>query len=530
MTVNKTLLKRIILVLAVLGIAVIECFKTNASFESAAVALNCIGFCIFPFVALRFRFKDFLRLPYYIWAVLGGIMIPVIYHFFAEKDVFTSRFLVAEFNVYTYGFIIIRLFIMFFIENRDQKERKMSFFFYAWAFMMFLCVLSINRTVWPLWYLMMFGSFYLAPLDKDDKNIIFESMVDGLIVAFFMIQSLAFLYRPYYNARYWGFFANSNMNALFYLVSYSAVLIKIHLLRERNNTKMLRALFFVLSCALWSFVYFTACRCALLGFVAITLVYLIVDETIYRKRGFKGFMISGVSMLLVFLLSLFPVYAAIRYFPQLRHHPVFFGDEYDNSASIKSEDINDASRYVSFTDAMLSAIGRLDYEANAEIVSADYNPAFSTEQSTADAYFKEVRYGKIDVILGIRKYVWMYFGSHLNVFGHEESYEQIQVTPNFACNHPHNSFLFFAYGYGTVPGVLFFVWAFGMPVYILIRYYKEKEKLPWQYLFTALTFLDFICYGFFETSAYPGRTVFTLLFLTSIILVKREKHEEIFGQ
>ncbi len=529
-------IKKIILTLATICLSVFELYKTNGTFEEAAFFVNFIGVSVFAFTVFRLKLRDFLKIPYYVYAVLGLVGVVLVYKFFAERDVFTSRFLIAEFNVYLYGFLLIRLiyYIVELIKDKKKPGFRPTFLFWGWIVMMLLCVFSVNNSIWPLWFLMIFGAYYITPATEEETKDIFESLVNGLIIAFFIIQCLAFLYRPFGYVRYKGFFYNSNMNSLFYLVSYAAFLIKLHVLRENEASKVVRVIAYAITCSLWSFMWLTAGRGAFLGFVVITFVYLIIEEFIFKKRGFKGFLLSGILMFAVFALSTFPVYACIRYIPELRHHPVFFQDEYNDLSMIKSDNIHDKDAYPTFAESYLAMIGRLNYEKQSDYARTNDKAGEETvisgvgdlndtgvEKAHAESYYQEVSYGKLDVILGVRKFAWMYFGSHLNLFGHEESFKQVQVTPTFACNHPHNSFLFMAYGYGMIAGALFLVWVFGMPVYILVRYFKEKEHTPIYFMFTMFSYLAFICYGFFETSSYPGRVVFGLLFLTALPFMRK---------
>jgi len=529
-------IKKIILTLATICLSVFELYKTNGTFEEAAFFVNFIGVSVFAFTVFRLKLRDFLKIPYYAYAVLGLVGVVLVYKFFAERDVFASRFLIAEFNVYLYGFLLIRLiyYIVELIKDKKKPGFRPTFLFWGWIGMMLLCVFSVNNSVWPLWFLMIFGAYYITPATEEETKDIFESLVNGLIIAFFIIQCLAFLYRPFGYVRYKGFFYNSNMNSLFYLVSYAAFLVKLHMLRDKGASKWVKVIAFAITCSLWSFMWLTAGRGAFLGFVVITVVYLVIEEFIFTGKGIRGFLLKGILMFAVFIASTFPVYACVRYIPELRHHPVFFQDEYNDSGVIKSENIHVKEAYAGFAESYMAMVGRLNYDKYADytrvsdratevVGSGDYD-AISTDpkpENTEEAFYKTVSYGKLDVILGVRKYAWMYFGSHLNLQGHEESFEQVQVTPTFACNHPHNSFLFMAYGYGIIAGALFLVWVFGMPVYILVKFFKEKEHTPLYCMFTMFSYLAFICYGFFETSSYPGRVVFGLLFLTALPFMRK---------
>ena len=90
--------------------------------------------------------------------------------------------------------------------------------------MLFFMLFSVNENIWPAWFAIVFGIFYLTDFDKQSIDNIYISIVDGIIIGFFAIQGMALLFRPYDMVRYVGLYINPNINALFYLVSYTAFL------------------------------------------------------------------------------------------------------------------------------------------------------------------------------------------------------------------------------------------------------------------------------------------------------------------
>lgn len=543
MTLKKVKVEGIILTLSACAIVIIEAIRSNASYETAALAVNCLGFCMAPFVLFRYKMADFKRLSYLVWAILGAILIYPIYYFFSDCDVFASRFLFAELNVYLYGFIIIRQFIQFFIEKHRPRSRGMSVFYYVWAIMMVLCVLSVNISVWPLYFTVIFSAYYIAPLKREDVNTIFRSFVDGIIIAFIILQGAACLHRPYLVIRYGGIFYNPNYNAFLYLLTYVALLAKMHILRADLASKIIKGIFFLLASSMWVLVSYTGTRAALMGFIGVTFVYLLLEMAVYNKRALKTYFLLTPAMFIIAFLLRYPVYLVIRYVPQLRHHPIYYFDEYDalvNSSGlsvITSEELKNYNLYIPYWQATGLMSYRMqrgensvinepveDEATNTEEIIADYesNSEKTTYEadSNADAVYKEIKYDKLYSLLGIRKYMWMYYFSQTNFIGHEISEEHVQLTPDFLCGHPHNSFLFMSYSYGAIPGLLFLFMIFGVPVYLIIESIKEKDISNWPAMFTSLIFIAFISYGLFETM-FPGRALLSFVFMTQLLLVKR---------
>ena len=114
----------------------------------------------------------------------------------------------------------------------EEKKIPLRIGLLGWTWIAFTVwsVISVAGRWWPLWFLLMFGSFYLIRFSMEDRATLLDAMIDGTIASFFVIQSYAFLFRPYDIVRYRGAFNNCNMMALYYLIVYCMILFKIHLL------------------------------------------------------------------------------------------------------------------------------------------------------------------------------------------------------------------------------------------------------------------------------------------------------------
>ena len=134
-----------------------------------------------------------------------------------------------------YGLIIIR--IIYSIINKEfvKEIKKINPLFYVLAAFFILSTISVNTATWPLFYGIFFLSFYLAPTDEKDTEKIFLSLCDALIISFFIIQSFAFLHRPFDQLRYVGAYTNSNVNGMFYFCAYLAWLGK-YIYFQKNDT------------------------------------------------------------------------------------------------------------------------------------------------------------------------------------------------------------------------------------------------------------------------------------------------------
>ncbi|MCR4896911.1 MAG: hypothetical protein K5891_09080, partial [Lachnospiraceae bacterium] len=229
------------------------------------------------------------------------------------------------------------------------------------------CILSVNEAIWPLWFLVMFGALFLQPASREDNEELLRGLTDGILLGFFWVQGRALLYRPYDTPRYHGYFYNSNSNAMFYYLTYAVVLARLSDLRRRDAAmKGRRAgllLFSLLAAVLCDLVFFSLGRSTMLTFFVTTLIWLLCEERFFADRKFFfGFLRKGLALVLAAAVCFLPVYGAIRYVPALRHHPIWFWDEYDEQNSWRSFDGIDSGRFVSLSEFMDAFLGRMRSE------------------------------------------------------------------------------------------------------------------------------------------------------------------------
>lgn len=226
---------------------------------------------------------------------------------------------------------------------------------------MFVCMmLSRNEAIWPLWFLVMFGSFYVTDYTPETRKALFDSMINGVLIGFFLIQGAAFVFRPFddFSFRYYGMYANPNMNVLFYAVTYGAWLCKWYQLKCRKTKLFLRGVTACFSGAMFGFALLTMGRAGLLTMAVATLVFLIycaVTLPGYRIVRFFG---NGILIVAAAVLSFPLVFGCVRYIPAYFHHPIWFGDEY-NELKVHSWDPVDSEKYVDFDEFLQQSLGRV---------------------------------------------------------------------------------------------------------------------------------------------------------------------------
>lgn len=536
-----------------IGLCVIDLWRGIGNGAQWSLAVNCTGFFILPFILFRLNWRmlvpgkedgaawhKLFRIVFYTWIVLFAILAYPAFKHFAPGTDYDPQIAVAVINAGIYGAVAIRMFFNIFYEER---KRKVNYVFMIWLAFTAFAIISVNEAVWPLWFLVMFGAFYLAPLSRKDLDEIFEGLANGLIIGFFLIQGRAFLYRPYdLDPRYRGHYTNPNVNAMFYMFTYVAWLSKLTSFRIRKATKRYAFTFFMAS-SMWSFVIMTGCRSVLLGMVGITALYWITE---YRRSGKKFVPFAGLRALalaLCVVASFMPVFWCARYIPPLRHHPKWYGGEYGEN-SVMSWDPIDSPKYMELEDVLKVSLGRLyfavedqtsELETEVQTVSA-FAVASSDEGAAAVSVYSEDGeealayadgttpgtdeehpiYVNADYthglrrILKIRYYVYKYILKNIHFFGNDRQIPGVWVLGEFQLYHAHNTALQITYWFGSLCGIFFVLTA----VFGLIRNSRNslgKKALP---VMPAIAMLGYLLAGLTECIAFPGEMGMTLFFLS----------------
>ena len=510
------------------------------------------------------------RIVFYIFAIVFLISAYPAFLYFAPGTDYDARIATAIANVGLYGAVSIRMFFYLFYERLlfEKNCRKYGRLFFVWLAFMVLAIISVNESIWPFWFLIMFGSFYLAPLDRNDIEEIVDGLVTGMIIGFFWIQGRAFLYRPYdADHRYYGHYTNQNVNAMFYVFSYIAWLIKLTLLRIHGK-KYWYAFSFLMASSMWVFVFFTGSRSGWMGVAGATLFYWLIECSIMEKRRILN-LIGRICLMAVLAgITFLPVYACMRYIPPLRHHPIWYQSEYSDDR-IMAWDPIDSPKYFEL-DEILPVLLRRFYTVTGSVtVSDDYSsesvnesmiqaddispsielpiPQFCSDGERVESYSDGVVPGTdsdhpiyiendenhsfFRRALGIRYYIYRYDISRLNVLGNEK-FETAYVLEEFNLVHAHNTVLMIAYWFGWPAGLLFMSLLFMVPLRILYDIFiiknrtKEKDMIFYAELAIVLC-TGYALLGLFECVAFPGEIGLTLFFVALLPVIRPLSFENI---
>lgn len=301
---------------------------------------------------------------------------------------------------------------------------------------------------------------------------------------------------------------------------------------------------FLLACCMWSLVLFTMCRSALLGMGAAAFVALLWCAVRHsRRKLLHGIRYIGL-MLLLTAVCFPAVYGFVRYIPPLFHHPVYFYNDYseervhswdawDSPKYISWEAVLQEnfsrlmdlfpSSWISDTSAdtpVNPSSGTLPVDISADTpvepspdtlpgdLSADtpVNPSpdtlpgdlsadISVEALTAQIpaagtpktdtlpeqmIYPEMQQQEEFKSTSARLSIYRHYLGALNIMGHKEQDNGIQLTEDYLAPHAHNLFLQYAFNYGLPAGLLFLCFIASSGILLLIAVFRSgaKKSMP----------------------------------------------------
>lgn len=517
-----------------------------------AITVNCIGFLMTFLILSQFSWKGISPRPYLIWLSvwIPGALGAALLWYRNPGRIYPWQFLTGALNVLCLGVTAIRL-LQERREGRLCVSRRGAAPALCWALMTLLMCFSPLGSLWQVWYLALFGAFYLTQPGRERKRELREGALSGVILGFLILQAFAYGFRPYDEVRYKGLFYNCNNNALMYLTAYAAVLTEIFLWtgrkRGRRRTVFL-GVYYVLAGGLLGFLFMTLTRTALLVAAFVTAVFLAVLFRKERREGTGPGPGAGRGALRAALLGmlavlLFPgVFLSVRYLPAILHHPVWWGSEYDPSR-VHSFDPWNSEKYVSFQEFWQTAAGRIagggeegsgragetedapGARENAEGVPAEGAKGLSGQEASSEeglpgqeASSEEGLPGQEPLIRGdgpvsslqVRKAIYRVYLEHLNLRGHRLEEGFFQITEDYHAYHAQNVWIQMAFYYGIPAGLLFLVLTVLLGVRSIGGVWREPDN-GW-YLFRLLVFLVFFGYGALEITWNTGQVTLLLLY------------------
>lgn len=510
--------KRLLYTLCFFFFCVIEQRVKNVSWIGGwpDVFRDLTGVVMAVVIMSHYRLKEFRerKLPYLVWTVLWIIGAPFVFFWGKHNWTFLNDWLVLMLNGVLYGYILIHTFISVVLEKRWPRLNVR--YFAVWLLMMALMIVSRSNYIWPFCYLVMFGCFYLTDYSKEEQKDLFQGMLDGMILGFYVIQGLCFVFRPYDEVRYKGMFANPNWNALFYLEVLAAVFAKLLYVTRTKAAKWVRAYYWIGAGVVLSFELLTIGRAGWLTAMVMILAFLkYLGKLQTPRRWGRTLLTMTMCVILTFPLC----FAAVRYVPPLFHHPLWYQGEW-NEERVHSWDPWNSEKFVDIDEYLEAALGRIGdsfinlFEHSPFMLKADAAEAGEDMDVEQD----ELPPNKIPVLTEeqardaflVRSTIYQYYFRHLNLFGHTEEEQGFQLKEHYWIGHAHNIFLQYGTDFGIPVMVLLAVLVVWGAVLLGKRYAKsgtEAEVGCWMYLLIPAVF------GMFEYSWGVGSLSMLMMFV-----------------
>ncbi len=516
-------------------------------------AINLTGMLVSVVMLGHFRWKGETKKPYLIWIIawLLGSLTGYGIWCVQPNTIFLSQYWAAAISVLFVGIVALRIF----------RERKKlvgnhlgnSFLLACWVIMSVLMSCSRTGEIWSLWYAVIFALFYMIPFSAEERKDLWDGLADGLIISFFMLQIFAYGFRPYDELRYKGAFDNCNMNALFYMVTYLAILYRSHSMRwqEKKEAVLItgkrrfaKLILWVLAAGMWGFLFLTMTRTALLVIVGITIVYGVIEFRVIYEEKFRRLIFRGITLLLGAVVIFPAVYLTVRYLPTILHHPIWFGGEY-SVEKVHSFDPANSDKYVSWEELFggmterLSGGGTKSEEAEVEEISQSQFSMLASLEITGEMLSlvqkdvsitdntepqKEQEYPLTGEAANssarIRLEIYKLYLKNMNLTGHELEEGYFQITKDYHAWHAQNIFLQVGFYYGIVAGILFVIVIMGLGVQSLLLAWRKQRC---EDLLPLLVWLLFVGYGMLECVWYPGQTILLLIYMIPKIIIDSKK-------
>ena len=421
--------------------------------------------------------------------------------------------------------ILVKCFIYRIFVEKSVKI-KLGIVAAIWiAMTVFMITSEARAKFWPLQYFLMFGMFYITEFKKDDIKDLFDALIDGSIIAFFIMQTGAFFLRPFDDLRYQGIHSNWNMSGLYYLIIFTMCLCKLHVLELRQAGKMRKIFYLAIAGAVLVLEFMTGCRTAWIVSVLLVLIYGIFVVKKNWGKKWKQVIGRGAILVATMIVAFLPVFMMARCVPMISPARVWYVGEMELYAGLDKSMYS--TRYTTLEYFFTRTFSRLALM----IPSADKQDNVETEDTSKQA--EQVQTNEAETtassvqsptnidspkITNAKIPSWITEPSMQNrfrvysAFLHDMTWRGNGPDAELARNayHSHNLFIQIGYFYGIPAGILLIV----LMVALLIRNYKHMMKQknnPYAIMPLLFTVL-FFAFGMLEVVWNTGQFILFLIF------------------
>lgn len=498
--------KRVFYTLCFFVLNVIDFLRTTQNGDVWSAAANATGLVVLALLTSNCHLRMFRNVFSVMCSVvaIGALGYPFLSHNLRPFGMYVWSYEIAVINIGWFCLLLPVYIRKLFIEKSLRIEP--SILGTSWLIMMLLMTLSIGNKVWPFWFLLIFGMFYVTRYTAQDMQMIKQGMIDGTLFFSLCIQAYAFGFRPYDELRYLGAYSNCNITSLHYLIVYIMLLFKIHIIQTTRGKKHEKIICFFFVAVVLGLMFMTMGRTSWVTSIIVTLFYGILVIGKKWRKGIGSVLIRGAALSLTAVL-LFPVvFASVRWLPTILHHPIWYEGEY-NTEKVHSYDPANSYKYVEMDEFLEAVFGRIIGTFRT------YHNPFVLRVCAAEQYetVKLIGPEDMDQSLRIRASIYKAYWRDLTWNGHlyEEGHYEIEGIGYYSW-HAQNVWLQMAYSYGIPAGVLFVE----MTITLLVRGYRTLRNSDEPYsIMPFFVCVVFFVYGIMEVDWNVGQYALTLLFI-----------------
>ena len=432
---------------------------------------DMLGVVMAVIICTNYKWNDFVKykIPYIVWSVLGILLGVILVPMAIERrlDFLLADTIVIALGIFLMGYCVIHTFIAFFLEKYRPKFCRPLII--IWIVMFVLMIFSRSEYLWPLCYFLLFLCYYMTEQTLAQRAGVVQGLVNGMILAFIVIQAHSLLFRPYDRLRYYGNFCNPNHNCMFLCLCLGAILAKILLVTKADAKKAVRIFYFLLAGACCAFIFMTMSRSGYVAAFVVVLLFLIAYCNIKEK---KIFFRTGLLMVALFVALLPVTYLAVRYIPTIHPHVLFYFQEGYSEDMVHSWDDRNSEKFTTFGQLLEGALGRLGNIVNSllplqsrDTERLDY-AGFLVASGADDIPFVDP--DKIPALTEeeegsaflIRYTIYKWYITHLSLRGMPYDEQGFQLTKDHWIQDTHNIYLDYGINFGYPVMILFtvFIW------------------------------------------------------------------------
>lgn len=520
-------------------LCVVTAILGSATGYAQSVAKLLPGLFFAVLILSAYHIKDFIKIPYLIWMILYSIGFYYSFKWAKAHYFYYRSFFIGGILVGIYGIITIRLVYKLIIEKNIPGIRWPLFI--AWSVMLSGMFLSNHDAAWPLIYLFIVGGLCLTDFPKIELRLFFDSMMNGTIYGFFIIQGFATLFRAYDEVRYVGMFTNSNINSFFYMCVQAAFLGRLYKCVKTSAPRHRTILNLIGVGLLWAYALLTVGRTAILLMIVNIIITLVLVVRVYQDKLLLRFCAYLMGVLLSSLIAFPLVFASVRWIPARMHSFLVYSDfESDNKIHGWAPEWDE--RYVEMNELLEALIGRFNkllqfdklkltdillpaQRAYASEPGTAFSPDITlTERIRGDGSCPEFpilfpeEYGNS---YKIRLAIHSTFLKHVTWKAHPaEENTGFWITERYYAPHAHNIFIQMLYLYGIPFGILFIAFSLGITGYLLFKIMHRRSS--WIYVTCFLMSFSCLSFGMFELSWQAHTLGFTCMFISYYLLFKKD--------